>query len=182
MKVLVACEYSGIVRDAFTARGHDAWSADLLPTESPGNHYQGDVRDILNFGWDLMVAHPPCQYVSYAGNRWLKQPGRMEKMQEALDFFRELLNAPVPMIAIENPRGYTWKYIRKPDQVFHPYHFGHPMTKATCLWLKELPPLMYTLIHPDPFVNWTKYKGSHNSKARAKTFTGVASAMATQWG
>lgn len=182
MRILVACEYSGIVRDAFAAKGHDVWSCDILPTEQPGQHLQCDVLDVLDNGWDLMIAHPPCQYLSYAGNRWLKQPGRHENMLKALEFFKALLNAPIPHIAVENPRGWTWKYVRKPDQIIEPYHFGHPMTKATCLWLKNVPPLMATLIITDPFVNWTKYKGSHTSKARAKTFPGIAAAMANQWG
>jgi hypothetical protein len=182
MRVLVACEFSGIVRDAFKAKGHDAWSCDLLPTEKPGQHIVNDVRNVLDWDWDLMIAHPPCDYLSYAGNRWLKQPGRMDKMRMALDFVRLLMAAPIPHIAIENPRGWTWKYIRTPDQVIEPYHFGDPMTKATCLWLKEVPPLMATLIITNPFVNWTKYKkGGHNGKARSYTFPGIANAMAQQW-
>lgn len=180
--MLVACEYSGIVRSAFASRGHDAWSCDLLPSELPGKHIQADVLTILNDGWDLMVAHPPCTYLSYAGNRYLKQPGRMEGIQAALEFFQVILNAPIPKIAVENPRGWTWKYIRKPDQVIEPYHFGHPMTKATCLWLKQLPPLMATLIIADPFVNWTRNKGAHNGHDRSRTFPGIAEAMARQWG
>lgn len=181
-RLLIACEYSGIVREAFAAHGWDAWSCDILPTEQPGQHIQADVTTILNDGWDMMIAHPPCQYLSYAGNRWLKQPGRLEKRDSALDFFRVLMNAPIPQIAIENPRGWTWKFIRKPDQIIEPYHFGHPMTKATCLWLKNLPPLMATLIISNPFVNYTKYKGGHNGHARSRTYTGIASAMAAQWG
>lgn len=183
MKVLVACEYSGIVRDAFKALGHDAWSCDILPTEQPGQHIMDDVRNVLDAGWDLMIAHPPCTYSSYAGNRWLRQPGRREKMFESFKLFDVLWNAPIERIAIENPRGYVMKYWRKPDDLIQPYYFGDPMTKATCLWLKNLPPLMATLIIANPIVNWTKNKkGSHNGKARAKTFSGIAYAMAAQWG
>lgn len=182
MNVLIACEFSGRVRDAFTAQGHYALSCDILPTEAPGEHWQGDVLNILDWGWDLMIAHPPCQYVSYAGNRWLKQPGRLEKMMEAIEFFKLLLNAPIPKIAVENPRGYTWKYIRHPDQVVHPYMFGDAVTKATCFWLKGLPLLKPTDVCSEYFVNWTKYKGSHNGHARSKTFMGIAQAAAQQWG
>lgn len=183
MRVLVACEYSGKIRNAFAALGHDAWSCDLLPTELPGNHYQGDVRDILNDGWDLMIAHPPCQFLSYAGCRWFKvDPTRWDKAREAFSFFMEMVNAPIPRIAVENSRGYAWQWYRRPDQIFHPYHFGEPATKATCLWLKNVPPLLYTCIHTDPEVNWTRNgKNGHNGKGRAKTFDAVAAAMAHQW-
>ncbi len=183
MRVLVACEFSGTVRDAFAALGHDAWSCDILPTTKPGKHIQTDVLNILDYDWDLMVAHPPCDYLSYAGNRWLKQPGRWDNIAKALVFFKRIMDAPIPKIAVENPRGWTWKYIRKPDQVIEPYHFGHPLTKATCLWLKDLPPLMATMICDDPLVNWTRNKkGAHSAKARSVTFPGVAAAMAAQWG
>lgn len=181
LRVLIACEFSGIVRDAFIARGHDAISCDLLPSERPGPHIQGDVRSVLADGWDLMIAHPPCQYLSYAGIRWWKQPGRMDKAREAMAFFLELWNAPIPMIAVENPRGLSWQWFRKPDQIIQPCDFGHDVTKATCLWLKQLPPLIATLINPYPFVNWTKYKGSHNGHDRSRTFSGIAKAMADQW-
>ena len=184
MRILVACEYSGVVREAFRARGHDAWSCDIVPTEQPGPHIVNDVRNILDWDWDMMIAHPPCQYTSDAGARWLTQPGRLEKREAALEFFMLLMNAPIERIALENPyRNYITRAYRKPNQVIEPYHFGHPMTKATGLWLKNLPPLMASLIVCDPDINWTKYKkGSHTGKARAKTFEGVAAAMAAQWG
>lgn len=183
MRVLVACEFSGTVRDAFAAAGHDAWSCDILPSETPGNHIQGDVLSVLNDGWDLMIAHPPCTYLSYAGLRWFKvQPDRMDKAKEGFEFFMQLVNAPIPCIAIENPKGYPLAWHRISDQKIHPWHFGEPYTKETHLWLKNLPPLMYTQIHIDPFVNWTKYKkGSHSGKGRSKTFPGIAAAMAAQW-
>jgi len=184
MRVLVACEFSGVVRDAFAALGHDAWSCDLLPTEIPGKHYHGDVMDIINDGWDLMVAHPPCTFMSYAGMRWFKvQPDRVDKAQAAFDFFMKMVNAPIPMIAVENPRGYPLKWYRQSDQVIQPYYFGEPMTKETHLWLKNLPPLMATLIKLNPIVNWTAHKtGAHSGKARSRTFPGIARAMAAQWG
>lgn len=183
MKVLVACEFSGLVRDAFAARGHDAWSCDLLPTERPGKHIQGNVLDVLNDGWDLMIAHPPCTYTSQAGYRWFKtQPDRIKKARAGYELFMNFISAPIPMIAVENTRGLLWQWYRKPDQIIHPFHFGHPMTKATCLWLKNLPPLMATIIDSNPFVNWTKYKGSHTGHDRSRTFQGIADAMASQWG
>lgn len=136
MRVLVACEYSGTVRDAFRARGHDAMSCDLLPTDVPGPHYQGDVRDVLGDGWDLMIAHPPCTHLAASGARWfhLKQ----QEQAEALEFVRLLMNAPIPRIAVENPVSVISSRIRKPDQIIQPWMFGHGETKATCLWLKGL--------------------------------------------
>lgn len=182
MKVLVACEYSGVVRSAFAALGADAWSCDLLPTEKPGQHIIDDVRNVLDFGFDLMIAHPPCTYSSYAGNRWLKQVDRERKMFASFELFECLWNAPIPHIAIENPRGYVMKYWRMPDDQVEPYYFGDPMTKRTCLWLKNLPPLMATNIITNPEINWTKYgKNGHSGKGRSKTFPGLASAMAQQW-
>lgn len=183
MRVLIACEFSGVVREAFRALGHDAWSCDLLPTEIPGQHIINDVRNVLDWDWDLVVAHPPCTYSSYAGNRWLNQPGRREKMFQSFELFEAIWNAPVKHIAIENPRGYVCKYWRQPNDLIEPYYFGDPMTKATCLWLKNLPPLMATNIIIDPFINWTKYgSNGHNGKGRSRTFPGVAKAMAMQWG
>lgn len=184
MRVLVACEFSGIVRDAFLTQGHDAWSCDILPTERPGPHIINDVRNILDWNWDLMIAHPPCTYSSYAGIRWFKvQPDRWQKFLDSIKLFDALWNAPIERIAIENPSGYVMKHWRKPDDMVHPYYFGDPVTKATCFWLKDLPPLMSTNMLTDPFKNWT-VKGNmpHNGHARSRTFPGIAAAMATQWG
>ena len=145
MKVLVACEYSGIVRNAFTALGHDAWSCDILPTETPGNHYQCDVRDVLGLGWDLMIAHPPCTFLSVSGMHWTKRGLRDPKLTEdALDFVRLLMDANIKQIAIENPVSVISSRIRKPDQIIQPWQFGHNASKATCLWLKNLPRLTHT--------------------------------------
>lgn len=199
MKILVACEFSGIVRDAFIARGHDAMSCDLLPTEKPGPHYQGDVRDILGNGWDLMIAHPDCRYLSRAGARWWKTPGWDEKGRAAAEFVKLLWAAPIVHIAIENPRGRLNQMWRFPDQTIQPYQFGHPYSKATCLWLKELPPLLYTHLYTEwlPLMQSNTGVGKrngqksqpgvikqHNRKGAheaARTFEGVARAMAEQW-
>lgn len=150
MKILVACEFSGVVRDAFAAKGHDAWSCDILPTESPGNHIQGDVLEILENGWDMMIAHPPCTYLSNAGIRWfnVEQYGqnaidRWHKRIEALEFFMEFVNAPIGKICIENPLGFVNSAYRKPDQIIHPYYFGERQMKRMCLWLKNLPNLWH---------------------------------------
>jgi site-specific DNA-cytosine methylase len=181
VRVLVACEFSGVVRDAFSARGHDAWSCDLLPSERPGPHYQRDVLEVIGLGWDLMIAHPPCTYLSYAGLRWFKtDPSRMEKAREAFRFFVALRNAPIPKIAIENPKGFLNKWYGKPSQIIQPWQFGEPYTKATCLFLKNLPPLLYTNIYTDRFVNWTEF-GHRSAKDRSRTFFGIADAMAQQW-
>lgn len=181
MRVLIACEFSGIVRDAFLARGHDAWSCDIIPTERKGPHIMNDVRNVLDWGWDIMIAHPPCTYLSYAGQRWFKtQADRMIKARAAMDFFLTLWNAPIPRIAIENPRGYPLKWFRQSDQVVQPYYFGDPMTKETHLWLKGLPPLLYSLICVEKFVNWTEF-GHRSPKQRSRTFPGIAQAMAEQW-
>ena len=145
MKILIACEESGIVREAFRAIGHCAMSCDLQPSRIPGPHYQGDVRDILDFGWDMMIAHPPCDYLASSGLHWNGRiPGRSELTLNALDFVRELLAANIPMIALENPVGCISSQIRKPDQIIQPYEFGDDASKRTCLWLKELPILLPT--------------------------------------
>lgn len=183
MKVLVACEYSGLVRDAFIDRGHDAISCDILPTEQPGPHYQGDVLDILYDGWDMMIAFPPCTYLSFVGNARLKEVGRFSKRQKALDFVQILMDAPVDRIAIENPLGWIGTLIRKPDQIIQPYYFGHSFSKRTCLWLKNLPPLMATCIELErkEFVNSMPHT-KDRAKNRSKTFSNIALEMARQWG
>ncbi len=194
MKVLVACEYSGRVRDAFTARGHDAMSCDILPTESPGKHYQGDVRDILNDGWDLLVGHPPCTYLSNSGVTWLhKQEGRWDKMRDGADFFLSLLNADIPQIAIENPimHCHALEIIGEhPSQIVQPWMFGHMEQKATCLWLRNLPPLMDTMnvgqamsALPDSErqrLHWLP-PSEERQKLRSMTYEGIANAFAEQW-
>ncbi len=181
MKVLVACEYSATVREAFKAKGHYAMSCDLLPTEIPGEHYEGDVRDILHDGWDLMIAHPPCTHLAVSGARWFKD--KREEQKEALAFVQELLDAPIPRIALENPISIISSKIRKPDQIIQPWMFGHGETKATCLWLKNLPDLVPTNIVDGREARVHKMAPSPDRwKERSRTFTGVAQAMAEQWG
>ena len=196
MKVLVACEYSGTVRDAFLRAGHDAMSCDLLPTDAAGPHYQGDVRDIINQGWDLMIAHPPCTYLCSSGLHWNKRvPGREQKTAEAVEFVKMLLDAPIRMIAVENPIGRLSTAIRKPDQTIQPWQFGHDASKATCLWLKGLPPLAHGKIVNPRIVNgkprWANQTDSGQNrlgpsddrwKIRSETYVGIAQAMAEQWG
>jgi site-specific DNA-cytosine methylase len=180
LNVLIACEFTGTVRDAFKERGHFAVSCDIIPTESEGYHIQTDVREILDYGWDLMIGHPPCTYLSYAGRRWMSRPGRKEKMLEAIEFFKTLLEAPIPKIAIENPNGYSWEYIRKPNQIVQPFYFGEPAQKSTGLWLKNLPLLIATNVLDTYEKDWTSNR--HTSKIRSKTFKSIARAMAEQWG
>lgn len=196
MRVLVACEYSGTVRDAFIAAGHDAMSCDLLPTDAPGPHYQGDVRDALGDGWDLMIAHPPCTYLAVSGMhrtaRGLRDP---ELTEDALDFVRLLLAAPVPRIAVENPVSVISTRLRKPDQIIQPWQYGHDASKTTCLWLKGLPALRPTQIVKPRIVDGRKRWGNQTDsgqnrlspspdrwKLRSATFPGIAAAMAAQWG
>ena len=146
MKVLIACEFSGIVREAFRAKGHDAWSCDFLPTEIEGNHIQGDVLEVLDKGWDLMIAHPPCTYLATSGSRWLydkRYPNRRGDQKKAIEFFMALINADIYQVAVENPVGIMSTVYRKPDQIIHPYYFGDEAQKATCLWLKNLHPLFH---------------------------------------
>jgi hypothetical protein len=191
MRVLIACEYSGTVRDAFIRAGHDALSCDLLPTDVPGPHYEGDVRDILGDGWDLMVAHPPCTHLAVSGARWFKD--KQVEQAEALDFVRLLLAAPIPRIALENPVSIISSRIRKPDQIIQPYQYGHEATKTTCLWLQNVPPLVPTEIVGKGARHVTKSGKSlpewynlppslDRWKIRSATFPGIAAAMANQWG
>ena len=194
MKVLIACEFSGVVRDAFLRYGYDAMSCDLIPTESPGPHYQGDVRDLLEPGkWDLMIAHPPCTYLARSGLHWLnKKPGRKELANDALDFVKVLLDAPIKFIALENPVGLIGPCIRPAEQIYQPNWFGQPDSKKTCLWLKNLPPLRPTEILEKPadgkWKNQTPNRQSNTSqhtwrgKTRSITPYGVGRAMAQQWG
>lgn len=204
MKVLVACEFSGIVRDAFREEGCDAWSCDLIPCEAnPKYHIQCDVLEVLNNGWDLMIAHPPCTYLTFAGNKWFAErykdrfPNRLKKQKEALEFVRQLLIAPIKRICLENPYGVISCDLKKHDQVIHPYYFGDPSRKRTCLWLKNLPRLKYynkTIVKPElVLLNNGKVKSKfeldslrlraeERIKFRERTFKGIATAMAKQWG
>lgn len=181
MKILIACEYSGVVRRAFASVGHDAWSCDLIPSEdnSP-NHIQGDVIPLLTQGWDMMICHPPCTHLAVSGARWfhLKQ----KEQSEALEFVRTLLNAPIPKIALENPVSIISSRIRKPDQVIQPWQFGHGETKATCLWLKNLTALVPTdIVEGREQRIWKLPPSPTRWKERSRTFTGIAEAMAAQW-
>ncbi|NDC10474.1 MAG: DNA cytosine methyltransferase [Oxalobacteraceae bacterium] len=181
MRVLVACEYSGRVRDAFIRRGHDAMSCDLLPTDAEGPHYKGDVRNILDDGWDLMIAHPPCTHLAVSGARWFKE--KQVEQAEALEFVRTLLDAPIPCIALENPVSIISSRIRKPDQIIHPWQHGHGETKATCLWLKNLPLLKPTSVVEGRETRIHKMPPSPDRwKKRSETYLGIAAAMAQQWG
>lgn len=183
MKVLVACEYSGRVRDAFLARGHDAMSCDLLPTDVPGPHYQGDVFDIIGDGWDLMIAHPPCTDLAVSGARHFAAKIADGRQQRALDFVRALLEAPIERIALENPISVISSKIRKPDQIIQPWQFGHGETKATCLWLKNLAPLAPTDIVEGREARVHRMPPSADRwKKRSETYLGIAKAMADQWG
>jgi len=195
MKVLIACEYSGTVRDSFIAMGHDVMSCDLLPTDKPGPHHQGDVFDIINDGWDLMIAHPPCTYLSVSGMHWTTRGLRNPQLTEdALEFVKQLMNAPIKRIAIENPISVISSRIRKPDQIIQPYMFGHDASKKTCLWLKNLSKLQPTSM-VEPITINGKYRWGNQTKSgqnklgpsadrwkiRSETYQGIASAMAKQW-
>lgn len=180
MKVLVACEFSGVVRDAFIEAGHNAVSCDLLPTESEGPHIQADVLEFLHKGWDLMIAHPPCTHLAVSGARWFKD--KQEEQKEALQFVRDLLAAPIEKIALENPISVISTKIRKPDQIVQPWMFGHGETKATCFWLKNLPKLQPTNVVEGRENRVHKMPPSKDRwKKRSITYTGIAKAMAEQW-
>jgi len=185
MKILIACEFSGIVRDAFAARGHDAWSCDIIPSERPGNHFQGTILDvnIIQRGWDLMIAHPDCTFLTVSGARWFSIGWRREAQLSAIHFVKALWDFPINKIVIENPIGVLSTVWKKPTQIIQPWQFGEPETKATCLWLKNTPPLVTTQVveginhrvHQEP-------PGPDRKKNRSRTFQGIASAMAEQWG
>jgi len=183
MRVLIACEFSGIVRDAFAARGHDAWSCDLLPCERPGQHIQADVLGILDDGWNLMIAHPPCTHLAVSGARYFAVKRADGRQQAALEFVRFLLDAPIERIALENPVSIISSKIRKPDQIIQPWQFGHGEVKATCLWLKGLPQLAPTAVVSgrEPRVHFAS-PGPDRWKERSRTYQGIADAMAEQWG
>lgn len=183
MDALVACEFSGIVRDALRRRGFNAISCDLRPSEAGEPHYQGDVRDLLDHPWGLVIAHPPCTYLASSGIHWTpRKPGRMEKTVQAMAFFNLFTTLACPY-AIENPVGIMSRFYRKPDQIIHPWQYGHEETKATCLWLHALPPLYPTCIVPvsshSRILNASKVE---REKERSRTYAGVAEAMAQQWG
>lgn len=185
MKVLVVCEFSGIVREAFAAKGHDAWSCDLLPSEIPGQHIQGDLLDRkgrwIHGEWDLILAFPPCTHLAVSGARWFES--KQVEQRKAIYFFKAMIDAPAPKVAVENPIGIMSTLYRKPDQIIQPWQFGHGETKATCLWLKNLPPLK-----PTKIVEGRKPRVHHESpgperwKNRSRTLPGIAQAMAEQWG
>jgi len=195
MKILIACEFSGTVRDAFAKQGHDVWSCDLEPTEKPGNHYQGSVLDIINDGWDMMIAHPPCTHLAVSGARHFEQKIKDGRQQQGIDFFMSLVNCNIPKYAIENPIGIMSNIYKPPTQIIQPYEYGHGTTKATCLWLRGLPLLKPTNIVDAGevvtfksgkrmskwFYDSSRLKPKEREKMRNKTFQGIADAMAEQW-
>lgn len=183
MRVLIACEESGVVRDAFIAAGHDAMSCDLMPTRSPGPHYQGDVRDVLHYPWDLMIAHPPCTNTSVSGAKHFAAKRMDGRQQAGVSFVLELSRAPIPMIAIEQPVSILSSLWRKPDQIIQPWQHGHGETKATCLWLKGLPLLVPTNVVGGREARVHRMApGPNRARDRSATYAGIAAAMASQWG
>lgn len=196
MKVLIGCEFSGRVRDAFAKRGHDAWSCDLEPSEAQGNHIQGDILKHLDAGWDLAIMHPPCTHLAVSGARWWPAKVADGRRQEGIDFFLALVNCGIPKIAVENPVGLMSSKYRKPDQIIQPWQFGDEAQKSTCLWLKNLPLLQPTKVvgtgeivtfksgvrQPKWYFDTLKLSPIERTKARNRTFQGIADAMAEQWG
>ena len=195
MKILVACEFSGTVRDAFIKLGHNAMSCDLEPTDAPGPHYQGNVVDIINDNWDMMIAHPPCTHLASSGARHFAKKIADGRQKQGIDFFMALINSNIPYYAIENPIGIMSSIYRKPDQIIQPWQFGHNVSKSTCLWLKGLPTLTPTdVVDKGEFITFSSGKRMHKwyadkafggierQKVRNKTFQGIANAMASQWG
>ncbi len=190
MRVLVACEFSGTVRDAFAKLGHDAWSCDILPTDSPGQHYQCDIMEVIGKGWDLMIAFPPCTHLAVSGARHFAKKRADGRQQQGIDFFLKIMNANISKIVVENPVGIMSTLYRKPDQIIQPWQFGDTAQKTTCLWLKDMPPLQHTnIVDKGEFYTapsgkrlpkW--YSDNKSAKARSKTFQGIADAMAQQWG
>ncbi len=180
MRVLLACELSGVVRDAFKAEGHDAWSCDIEPTERPGNHLLSDVREYLDMDWDMMIAFPPCTHLAVSGARWFKD--KQVEQKEALEFVQTLLDADIPRIALENPISVISSRIRKPDQIIQPWQFGHGETKATCLWLKGLPKLVPTDVVEGREARVHRMApGPDRARLRSETYQGIARAFAAQW-
>jgi len=191
MNILIACEFSGVVRDAFRARGHNAVSCDILPTEAPGPHHQGDVREILHDGWDMVIAFPPCTHLAVSGARYFAAKKADGRQQEGIDFFRLFIDC-APRVCVENPVGIMSRLYRKPDQIIQPWQFGHPESKKTCLWLRGLPLLVPSNVLPVPACGrWANQTASgqnrlppsaDRAKIRSITYSGVAQAMAAQWG
>ncbi len=183
MKILIPCEFSGVVREAFIKKGHDAVSCDLLPTEKPGPHYQGNIFDIINDGWDMMIAFPPCTHLAVSGARYFEKKRKDGRQQQGIDFFMDLVNTNIEKICIENPVGIMSTIYRRPDQYIQPWEFGHGETKKTGLWLKNLPPLMATKIMEGRENRiWKMPPGPDRGKLRSRFYTGFAAAMADQWG
>ncbi|MCB0072515.1 MAG: DNA cytosine methyltransferase [Caldilineaceae bacterium] len=183
MNVLIACEESGVVRDAFARRGCNAWSCDLLPSRRPGQHWQGDIREANFSSVDLLIAHPPCDHLAVSGARWFPQKRADGRQQSAIEFFMLLANAPVPFVAVENPISIMSSHWRKPDQIIQPWQFGHGETKATCLWLKGLPLLTATNVVSGREARVHRMApGPNRKRDRSETYEGIAEAMADQWG
>ena len=184
MKILVGCEYSGKVREALRVMGHDAWSCDLLPADDNSPyHIQGDILEVLDDGWDMLICFPPCTDLAVSGARWFKEKQADGRQQASIDFFMKMVNAPIPRIAIENPIGIMSTQYRKPDQIIQPWQYGHGETKATCLWLKGLPKLEATdIVEGREQRIWKMAPSPDRWKKRSETYSGIAKAMATQWG